>query len=186
MDSRRSAWWASSRTRVTPHRYNDDRMPAPLKYHSDEERKAAQKLARQKYEHSPKGKATYNRYRQSEKGKEAQRRWDTSEAGRAKQARYRKTAKWREVRRRHRQTERFRLAEAARRSRSPEKVTARSAVNNALKSGRLTKPTSCERCGERRPQAHHYLGYAPEHHLAVRWLCTWCHSLAHAPRKSRH
>src|SRR5208282_1793867 len=61
-------------------------------------------------------------------------------------------------------------------------------VGSAIKSGRMKIPEACERCGV--PQfdleGHHYLGYAPEHYLDVRWLCPKCHSIEHPhPNKPR-
>lgn len=158
-------------------------MPTPRRYATDEERKAAQRLQAAVYQKSGKGQTVRKRYRQSEKGREAQRRWDASEAGRAKQTRYRGTEKRRLVRAKHRQTEGFRVAQATRMARTPEQVTARTAVSNALKAGRLVRPTTCSRCGGPRPQAHHHMGYAREHRLAVEWLCPKCHAAAHGVPK---
>ena len=47
-------------------------------------------------------------------------------------------------------------------------------VIRALKSGRLTKATSCDRCGEKTPdlEGHHEDYSRP---LEIMWLCTPCH-----------
>jgi hypothetical protein len=67
------------------------------------------------------------------------------------------------------------LARAAARN-TPEKKAARKAVSHALEDGTLLKPDACTRCNStRNVQAHHYLGYAPEHQLSVVWLCGPCH-----------
>lgn len=57
------------------------------------------------------------------------------------------------------------------------------AVERAVQSGRLIKPPICLECyapATLSPLvAHHYMGYAPENWLNVRWLCNACHGLAH-------
>src|SRR5690554_1566018 len=60
------------------------------------------------------------------------------------------------------------------------KRRAHCAVSNALRDGKIFKPTSCEHCGtsEKKIQAHHW-SYAPEHWLDVIWLCTRCHGKEH-------
>lgn len=58
---------------------------------------------------------------------------------------------------------------------------ARHAVYNAIRSGQLVRPDTCEECGETYPtqsgragiQAHHHKGY--DHPLDVKWLCIPCH-----------
>lgn len=59
---------------------------------------------------------------------------------------------------------------------------ARAAVHYALKTGRLVKPTKCERCKRRTPdlEAHHW-DYHEE--LDVRWVCPKCHAALH-PRSA--
>ena len=50
---------------------------------------------------------------------------------------------------------------------------ARAAVQAALASGKLVKPSKCESCDqEEKLQAHHW-DYAEP--LDVSWLCRWCH-----------
>lgn len=44
--------------------------------------------------------------------------------------------------------------------------------------GHLAK-TACKGCGSETVQAHHHLGYAPEHELDVVLLCSRCHHEAH-------
>lgn len=60
------------------------------------------------------------------------------------------------------------------------KKCAHAAVNNAIRDGRMTKPTSCEHCGtsEKKIQGHHW-SYLPEYWLDVVWLCTSCHGKEH-------
>lgn len=51
-----------------------------------------------------------------------------------------------------------------------DKLLARAAVNRAIRRGKL-KRQPCEACGNLKSQAHHYLGYARENWLKVKWLC---------------
>ncbi len=57
------------------------------------------------------------------------------------------------------------------RENSPEKVSARTAVGNALRSG-LLKRSPCEKCGVEKVEAHHDDYSKP---LEVRWLCVSHH-----------
>ena len=53
------------------------------------------------------------------------------------------------------------------------KIEARSAVNNAIATGKLTRPSICESCfGEHFVEGHHEDYSKP---LDVEWLCTECH-----------
>lgn len=75
-----------------------------------------------------------------------------------------------------------RIAEmgARARERYPEKAAARRAVNNALRSGRLSKPQRCERCGSETPSPRlhgHHADYSEP--LEVEWLCVTCHTAEH-------
>lgn len=64
-------------------------------------------------------------------------------------------------------------AAAEHRKRNPEKARAWNAVQRAVKSGRLTRPDSCGRCGAKcRPEASHDDYARP---LDVEWLCRTCH-----------
>lgn len=68
-----------------------------------------------------------------------------------------------------------RQAESQRRYRGkyPEKYHARIAVGNALRDGRLSKPSKCSKCGaETKLEAHHEDYSKP---LDVQWLCNSCH-----------
>ncbi len=61
------------------------------------------------------------------------------------------------------------------RERNPERYKANTAVNNALRDGRLTRQP-CEVCGSAKVHAHHD-DYAQP--LSVRWLCAIHHKQAH-------
>jgi hypothetical protein len=68
--------------------------------------------------------------------------------------------------------------ERARRRENPEKYQARTAVHNALRDGKITKPDACEDCGdtEKALQGHHEDYSKP---LDVKWLCFQCHRARH-------
>jgi hypothetical protein len=63
------------------------------------------------------------------------------------------------------------------------KENARAAARNAVKSGRLDKPTHCKRCQIETVnlQGHHYRGY--DRPLDVIWLCHRCHAIVEAHEK---
>lgn len=92
---------------------------------------------------------------------------------------YRETKKGREV-----YIKTVRTAE----DRHPERRMARQALRVALRSGRMTRPATCEACGAAcRPHGHHP-DYAEP--LRVQWLCQTCHVIAHhgpdTPAAMRH
>jgi len=59
------------------------------------------------------------------------------------------------------------------------KSQAHNRVNRALVSGVLSKPDSCEQCGDRQSSLHaHHDDYTKQ--LDVRWLCPGCHHQWHA------
>lgn len=61
------------------------------------------------------------------------------------------------------------------RSKNPQKFKARSAVNNAIRDGRLTR-SPCEVCGATKSQGHHDDYSKP---LEVKWLCKLHHDMRH-------
>lgn len=62
---------------------------------------------------------------------------------------------------------------------NPEKKRATSAVSNAVRDGRLTKPCVCEHCGSSEKIQAHHSSYAKEMWLVVTWLCSRCHGAVH-------
>lgn len=59
------------------------------------------------------------------------------------------------------------------RGRNPEKVIAQNAVGHALRTGKLTRPNKCSKCGVScKPDAHHP-NYKQK--LRVIWVCKKCH-----------
>lgn len=77
-----------------------------------------------------------------------------------------------------------------RRERDGIKQKARLAVAYAIRTGRLPRANNvpCADCGDvwspgkLRHEYDHYLGYAPERHLAVQSVCTPCHRRREAAR----
>jgi len=64
------------------------------------------------------------------------------------------------------------------RRRFPKKARARSAVNNALRDGRLLKPNECQKCDSTLAIHGHHDDY--DKPLEVQWLCAACHHQWHA------
>lgn len=65
--------------------------------------------------------------------------------------------------------------------RHPEKIRARQLLKDAVKTGKVVKPGTCEACGhevERRKLHGHHEDY--EKPLDVRWLCRPCHDAEHS------
>lgn len=75
--------------------------------------------------------------------------------------------------------EKFRERErlAARRRPVDEKIRARQLLNDAVRSGAMTRPFVCSDCSQpRRVHGHHHDYSKPLH---VRWLCARCHAKEH-------
>ncbi|ATN93415.1 baseplate wedge protein [Pseudoalteromonas phage J2-1_QLiu-2017] len=65
------------------------------------------------------------------------------------------------------------------RDKNPLKYKAHCAVNNALRDNKITKPSSCECCGEEKKLEAHHDSYQEQHWLDVRWVCDPCHKAIH-------
>ena len=66
----------------------------------------------------------------------------------------------------------------------PEKISAKSAVRSAIKSGKLVVPTNCSMCDkETKLQAHHH-SYEKEYKLDVVFVCQKCHNNIHKGERS--
>lgn len=67
------------------------------------------------------------------------------------------------------------------RKNNPQKVKAHSIVNEAIRTGKLVKPTKCSFCNlEKKVQAHHEDYEKP---LEITWLCSTCHSNLHKQKR---
>ena len=66
------------------------------------------------------------------------------------------------------------------RAEHPHRFRAHSALGNAVRDGRITKPKTCQRCGAeplpRDLHGHHHDYSKP---LDVEWVCTTCHGVEH-------
>jgi hypothetical protein len=62
-------------------------------------------------------------------------------------------------------------------ARYPEKCKAQQAVANAVRDGRLVRPTQCQECGAGGRIHGHHPDYSKP--LEVMWLCPQCHGLQH-------
>jgi len=62
-------------------------------------------------------------------------------------------------------------------ARYPERRAAHVALGNALRDGRVTRPTACDACGSGGRRHGHHDDYTKP--LKVRWLCVPCHTEAH-------
>lgn len=63
------------------------------------------------------------------------------------------------------------------RERNPKKYKAVTAVNNAVRDGKLVKPESCQECGIKTRIHGHHDDYDKK--LEVIWLCPVCHKERH-------
>lgn len=60
----------------------------------------------------------------------------------------------------------------------PERVKARETVNNAVKAGKIIRPTLCQDCGNGGRLHGHHADYSKP--LSVEWLCVSCHRRRHS------
>ena len=103
------------------------------------EQSPARKAIQKRYNQSPAGKATQKRFWQSPAGKAATKRSNQSPVGRASKNRWSRNQ----------------------RLKFSDRFKARDTVNNAVKAGKLSKPTTleCVYCDNPAEQYHHYAGY---------------------------
>ncbi len=59
------------------------------------------------------------------------------------------------------------------------KYRARVELNNAVKLGKIKRPSKCDNCGEKGIIEGHHPNYRKS--LIVKWLCTICHGKEHFP-----
>lgn len=144
-----------------------------------------------RYNQTEKGKTTAQRYKQSKKGQIARRRYWQSKKGKATVHSYQQTEiyqfylkskKYKAVRRRYRQSEKAKEYNKQWHLRHPEYQRAISAVNKAVKNGKLprTNTLPCHYCGEQAKHYHHHKGYEPKYKLDVIPICKGCHIKLHS------
>jgi len=61
----------------------------------------------------------------------------------------------------------------------PDRVIAMKALQYAVKTGKIIKPSSCQDCGRVARLSGHHTDYSK--HYEVIWLCSSCHKLRHSP-----
>ena len=114
-------------------------------------------------------------YQQTIAGKEAIRKGNQRRNRKYEQSDARK-----ESRRKYSQTDKGKEANRKRDRKHcllhPEKIKARNAVSNALKTGRLTRPNHCESCYCEGFIESHHESYEEEKWLDVEWLYKECHT----------
>jgi hypothetical protein len=62
---------------------------------------------------------------------------------------------------------------------NPLKKSATTAVNNAVRDGRIIRPDCCEYCGSTSNIQAHHSSYSKDMWLLVTWLCASCHAKMH-------
>lgn len=127
------------------------------------------------YRQSEHYKALIGGYRESGKLAQSRRKWRQSEKGKLAGRRERQSESTRRTKRKYAHSPAGLKAQRAARRRNPQKRSARVAVNNAIRDGRLTR-LPCEHCGNPKSQAHHSDYSRP---LDVTWLCFRCHKNQH-------
>ena len=68
--------------------------------------------------------------------------------------------------------------------RTDPKVVARLALNAAVRSGAISRPSSCGRCGAVGPVQGHHHDYSKP--FDVEWICSRCHGIEHRGPRERH
>jgi hypothetical protein len=63
----------------------------------------------------------------------------------------------------------------------PDRARAQQAAQNALRDGKIQRPTRCEGCGLEKPLQKHHHDYSKP--LLVVWLCKPCHAIADKIRR---
>ena len=127
------------------------------------------KTSQKHYQRSPKGKIAQKRYSQSEKFKSTQKRYQQTEKGKATQRRGRKKFQG---------TDKYKAGQKRFYGRHPNRIKAISAINNAIRAGKLPRPDTlqCHYCPKPAQHYHHWHGYEKEHWLDVIPVCIPCHN----------
>lgn len=129
------------------------------------------------YHQKPEVQERVKRYQASEKRKETVRQYLRTDRYMARTRRYAKSEKFKTYGRKYRKTEAAKENIRHQRQLYPNSFKARGAVNNAVRSGALSraKDAVCSDCGGPATQYHHW-SYEPQHWLNVVALCNTCHS----------
>jgi len=139
------------------------------------------KNTRKNYEGSPNGKVAIKRYRQSEKGKVASRK---------RIKKYHQTEKGKntllKARKKYAQSEKGKVYYKQWYLKHPEIRKAKSAIDWAVRTGKLPKVDSLKcACGKQAVEYHHHKGYSSKNWLDVIPVCKKCHSEHHLMKSAR-
>lgn len=96
-------------------------------------------------------------------------RFQRTNKGKATLARYFRTDKGKAAQARHNRTDKGKATRARTKAKYPSRSQARTAIGNAIASGKLRR-RPCLVTGEKQVQAHHAWGYEKENWLRVIWL----------------
>lgn len=119
------------------------------------------------------------------KQKERNKKFSQTEGGKKlhklRNEKYRKTKQGKESEKRSRQTyqrtEKYKKAIKRYRAKNPEKRKAQWILSNAIRSGKVIRPSMCSACNVQCvPEGHHYDYTKP---LDVIWMCKRCHTDLH-------
>ena len=95
------------------------------------------------------------------------------------QIEYRKTVKGKETDKKYNNSEKRYKALYRYWHNNPDKKTAQTCLSNAIRDGKIIKPSECECCDSTsRLEGHHY-SYDEDKRLDVIWLCKSCHEKEH-------
>jgi len=131
------------------------------------------------YRKTSKGQATQKRHRQSEKGKVANHK-----AGKKYQKTTKGKATHRKAIKKYLKTEKGKAKIKRYYVHYPERLKAKRAISNAIRSDKLPRPDTLQchyylqnpDCEKQAQQYHHHKGYAPKHWLDVIPVCIPCHN----------
>jgi hypothetical protein len=137
---------------------------------------------------SPDGLRTHCKLCRNEEYKVYMQNPDKKEMARKRAYRWRTTEKGKisskERRRKYHETdigkENGRKYSRIHRDKHPDRIKSRKALWWATASGKVIRPSNCNRCGtETKVHGHHHNGHNQEHWLDVIWLCRRCHTEIH-------
>lgn len=115
---------------------------------------------------------------------EATRTWRSNNPESSKESSTKSNLKWRET-----SPERYadvsRRATKKYRESNKERHVAHMRLGAAILSGRVVKPTCCDRCGFNGRLDGHHDSYLKEHWYDVTWLCRKCHKKEHNKKENQ-